>query len=365
MSTLRVEVVQVGKIEAHPNADRLEIAAVKGWQSVVQRGKHYEGQLVVFFPVDSVLPPEIDKKIFPGEAGSPLKAGRVRTVKLRKAISQGIVATFEDLGVNPAPEGTDLTEFLGVKKYDPDPDVPAGYGQRQPAAKKDCNPNFQKYTDIENIKNYVNVFSPGECVVVTEKIHGSNFRAGYVPTAPKTLWGKLKRFLRLAPQHEFVFGSRKEQLKNSMLLDYTNTGNAFADVTSDNGLKDKLRPGEVIYGEVYGWKIQKNYSYGCRPGERKLVVFDVQQDGRYLDSQDAYRRCLELGLNFVPILYVGPFDMELIRSMTEGDSILAPSQKVREGVVVKPVHERRAHMGRVVLKMISVEYDLGDQSGGH
>jgi hypothetical protein len=67
----------------------------------------------------------------------------------------------------------------------------------------------------------------------------------------------------------------------------------------------------------------------------------------------------------VPILYVGPFDIAKVKELTKGNSILAPSQKVREGVVVKSIENQECYIGRKMLKFISDEYLLKDQSEFH
>ena len=67
-------------------------------------------------------------------------------------------------------------------------------------------PEFKTYTDIQNIKHYPVEFKEGEIVCITEKIHGSNFRAGSVPV--KQSW-----FTKLLGKgtHEFVYGSHNVQ----------------------------------------------------------------------------------------------------------------------------------------------------------
>jgi len=81
-------------------------------------------------------------------------------------------------------------------------------------------------------------------------------------------------------------------------------------------------------------------------------------DGKYINFYEVVIWCEKLGLEYVPILYEGPFDLDKIKNLTLGNSVLVPIQKVREGVVIKPMKEEKCHMGRKVLKYISDDYLL-------
>jgi RNA ligase (TIGR02306 family) len=56
MAELKVEVVKIQEIQEHPNADRMELAFIYGYQVCVQKGIYKEGDLAVYIPVDAVLP---------------------------------------------------------------------------------------------------------------------------------------------------------------------------------------------------------------------------------------------------------------------------------------------------------------------
>lgn len=364
MSTFRVEAVEIGAVGPHPNADRLELAAIKGRSCVVQKGRYRAGDLAIYIPIDSILPPNLEAMLFPLESKVRLHNSRVRTIKLRGAISQGMIVDPLTLSLSHVEAGMDVTEELGIKKYEPPVHLSSQSGSAQ-ASKKQCNPNFRKYTGIENAKNYPEVFAAGEEVSVTEKIHGTNFRAGWVPFYADTLWKRLKQFLRLAPSHEFVFGSHNVQLQSRLLHKGFYNTNVYAEAVAKYALRWYLNPGEVVYGEVYGDGIQKGYTYGCKTGERKLVVFDLMRDGHWLDAVAFKHWADENKLPTAPILYQGPFDLAKIKALTLGDSVLDHTQKVREGVVVKPLKETVTYIGRKVLKFISDEYLLKDQTDFH
>lgn len=119
MSTFKVEAVTIEAIEPHPNADRLELAKIKGWQCVVPKGQYKENDFVLYIPMDAILPESVEAILFGPDAKIKLSKHRVKTIKLRGAISQGIIADFD---LFPAirniriKDGDDLAETLGIKK---------------------------------------------------------------------------------------------------------------------------------------------------------------------------------------------------------------------------------------------------------
>ncbi len=360
MSSFRVESVSVSSIMNHPNADRLDLVKMRGkdWQCVTSKGNFRVGDTAIYFPIDSILPSELECQIFGPDSKVKLNGSRVKTIKLRGAISQGLLVDPKVLNLHTTP-GCDFTGKLKVTQYEVAPQKVGRQGQA--TSKKQCNPNFRKYTGIENAKNYSAVFAEGEEVSVTEKIHGTNFRAGYVPFYADTLWKKLKKFFGFAPTFEFVYGSHNVQLQSKLLYKGFYDQNYYAHAVVAYKLKDILREGEVVYGEIYGDGVQKNYSYGCSAGERRLVIFDVMQHGHYLDAVAFKHWTDERGLPVVPELYRGPFSKEKVLELRDGNSVLAPNQKIREGVVVKPLVEEITYIGRKVLKFISDDYLLKHQ----
>ena len=61
----KVEVVAIDAILEHPNADRLEIAQVKGWNCVTGKGVFKPGDKCLYIPIDSVLPADLEAYLFP------------------------------------------------------------------------------------------------------------------------------------------------------------------------------------------------------------------------------------------------------------------------------------------------------------
>lgn len=153
-----VDVVEVESVASHPNADRLEVAIIKGWQVVVPKGEYVPGDKVVYFPPDVIVPQEWSDQF---GVTKYLSNGRVRCARLRGEPSFGFVVRAES-GVSV---GTDMVGIYGVTKYEPPIRPTAGDAERE-------HPMFPPYTDVENLRNFPDVFEPGEPVSVTEKIHG-------------------------------------------------------------------------------------------------------------------------------------------------------------------------------------------------
>ena len=367
MSIFKVEVVEIDSIQKHPNADRLSVCQVKGWNVITQLDAYKPKDICIYVPIDSILDIKLESFLFPPDSKITLEKSRVKTIKIRGAISQGMIIPLNDpwmLSQYPklrkAKVGDDVKDILGISKYEPPapPVFMRGSGQ----AKQGNHPDFHKYTDIENFKNYPDLFVPGEEVYITEKLHGTNMRAGNLSPAKDSWIRKILRFFRLISETELCYGSRNMQLQGKFNQKTYYSKNVYAFFAKT--LLPKLQKGEIIYGEIVGDGIQKNYKYGCKQNEWKFFAFDVKKDGQYLDHDDFLKFCREREIEFVPLLYKGPFDIEKAKELTKGDSKIG-GQKIREGVVIRPVKETNTIMGRKILKLISDEYLLKNNSDWH
>ncbi len=370
MSTLKVEICKIEKVENHPYADRLDIVTIKNWNCVVQKDFFLVDDLVLYIPIDSILPEELESKIFGEDSKIKLHKHRVQTIKLRKIVSQGLVIKPEQIGITKYKEGDDLALKLGITKYEPPVEQPSIYGKCNKIKKMYINSNFHKYTDIENIKNHPKVFKEGEEVYISEKIHGSSFRCGWVKNEVNTYWKKMKKFFGYFPEYEFIYGSKNVQL-NSSHKKYKGfyDENIYAKVAVDYDLQRKLKFGEVIYGEIIGHGIQKNYDYGCKEGEIKFYAYDIMLNDHWMDYSEFKDTCDSRSIPIVPLICIGPFNQEKIYNFfTKGDSILYPfSNLPREGCVIKSITEDISpYIGRKVLKSINDDYLLlNDNSDFH
>jgi len=102
-------VQKVLSVTKHPNADTLSICTVLGWQCIIKLDQFKENDLVGYIMIDTIVP-EKDEFEFLRD-----KKFRVRTIKLRGELSQGLVVPLPE---GKWKEGDDLTDIIGVKKYE-------------------------------------------------------------------------------------------------------------------------------------------------------------------------------------------------------------------------------------------------------
>src|SRR5512139_805408 len=153
MSTFAVTTEAVEKVWEHPNADSLELAKLEGmdFQFVVPKGSIFPGEVCLYFPVDSLLPEYILEYLNLTGKLSGKDKNRVKTIKLRGEISQGIIVAQWELGLYPTHEtGMDLTETLGVTKYESPEQLVKG------ARTSTLPPELHVY-DIEGCERYPDV----------------------------------------------------------------------------------------------------------------------------------------------------------------------------------------------------------------
>lgn len=189
--------------------------------------------------------------------------------------------------------------------------------------------------------------------------HNSSLRASVMPFRANTLWKKIKKFLGIAPKCEYLYGSNNVQITGK--TDYTGFygEDVYGEACKKLEVFNKMRPGETVFMELIGPKIQKNYEYGLK--ERTALLFDVkilQEDGsqRWLSPSEVKEYAKERGFKMVPILYEGPYNKEYAYSLTFGPSVFCPEQKVREGIVVKAAENYDIAGNKQALKWISEDY---------
>lgn len=326
MSQFKVEVVPV-KLAKHPDADLLSIATVKGWQCVVRTSDFDGVELGAYIPLDAILPPTSEWEYMQS------RKYRVKTIRLRGILSQGILIPAREGWV----EGQDVTEELEIKKWIP------------PEERKDkvtfggsCTPEPAKFcyhTDIERIQNFPDVFKEGDEVVITEKIHGTNCRFGWV-------------------DNQYMVGShnhRKEcygpsiyaRVGEELNMEHKFSFNLFTKENNDL----------VLYGEIYGLKVQKGFRYGLET--QKFILFDVQLNGKFLDWEEVERYAETFGLDLPPVLYKGSFSNKIVDELSNGLTVLGQGAHLREGIVIRSVHEEwDKALGRKWIKKVSDEYLL-------
>lgn len=367
MSKFEVPVVEY-TLENHPNADTLSIAHIKGWQCVVKTSD-FESEFVklgVYVPLDTIAEPDHPLLGF-------LEGKKVKTIKLRKVLSQGVLLPFSavsrHLGYEPR-LGDDLAEALKLKKYEAPLKTCAlikGSSQNLFLPRPDW---FHEFTDIENWKNYPFVIKDDEPVIITEKIHGTNAVFGLSNTN-EFFVGSHHKVLRLEPyvsNNTKIRWSKRNILRK--LIDsvlrrkpeltvppenvWTNVANRLDMKNVLLSLKQWFVGCEtiVLYGEIIGQGIQ-DLTYGLSGVD--LYVFGIKVDGQYIDPRIVQRSVENAGLKFVPVLYEGLFNQDCLK-LADGKTTLN-AEHVREGIVIEALVNRiHPMLGRVILKRVSDDY---------
>lgn len=343
-------------IHEHSNADALELAQVGLYRAVVAKGAYRTGDWAIYIPEQAIVPDALIEEL--GLVGrlAGKEQNRVRAVRLRGELSQGIVCRpdamrewfgpggafdGDDLETH-ARKGTDFADLLGITKWVPE--IPAHMAGVMVEA-----PDLMRWVDIENIKRHPDIFAPGEPVVATEKVHGTCCLT--TVTADGGLFVTSKGF-----------GGKGLAIAESDTNLYWRAvrAHSVAEVAR-NILKhfDAARVG--VFGEVYGKGVQDlgyDVNAGHRPGYAAFdIAIDVPGEGaRWLDPAE-FTEFAEV-LPVVPVLYEGPYDEASLLNLAEGQTVIGAGAHLREGLVVRPAVERRSEVlgGRAIGKVVSGAY---------
>lgn len=340
----------VNAVEPIPNADAIEKIRVLGWWVVVKKGEFRLGERLVYCEIDSLLPERPAFEFLRGSSFKPaqvdptgavtLPAGfRIRTVRLRGQVSQGICFPLSVLPPGaPTGEGADVTELLGVLKWEPP--LPVGMGGRV----KGLFPAFLPKTDETRVQVLEPVIerNRGKSFYVTEKLDGTSFTA----------------FVR---QGEFGICSR------NLWMDEADDRNVLVLVSRGLGLEGKLRAARgrlgfdlAVQGEVVGPGVQKNKYALAAVTLRVFSVLNVDS-GKLLDHAESLALLSELELEAVPQLGTLVLDhtVDQLVALAEGTSALNPKVQ-REGVVLRPPAEEYDEDigGRLSFKAINPKFLL-------
>jgi RNA ligase (TIGR02306 family) len=348
----------IGDIIPILGADNIELVLVSGWQAITKKGEYTVGDKVVVATTDAVIPEALSELM---EVTNYLRKGqRVRTVKLRGVYSESLLIPFKYLApkslVNNVKEGDDMMEILGVTKYEPPvKQIQLSSGRK---IKYKDNPNFGVYYKFPNLKNVSGMFTGDDVVEITRKIHGTNARYGIVKKSKLSLWDKVKRFFGNEwAGYDYIYGSHNvekgsdsqgfystdvwrttaERYKiKEKLWDYVNTYLTPEDIGS----------GIIIYGEIYGAGIQKNYEYGLK--DMEFVGFDLVQNGKYVDVLSTkYIIKYIIELPYVEIVYKGLWSQE-VQDEYVFNNFIEGTKVPHEGIVIKHINGQRNKVAKVI-----------------
>jgi len=352
---------KVTEIKPIDGADNIELVVVNGWNCISKKGEYEVNDSAVIATTDAVIPQALSDEI--GVTNYLRKGGRVRTIKLRGVYSECLIIPLHD-AMDPkllSEEGKDLMDELGIFKYEPPVRQVQLAGGRK--VKYKDNPNFHVYYKFPNFKNVPNMFAEDDMVEITRKIHGTNARYGIVRKNKLSLWDKVKRYFGNEwVEYEFVYGSHNVE-KGSDTQGFYDT-DVWRTIADRYDIKDRLwahvktfyspgmiGTGFIIYGEIYGKGIQKNYEYGL--DDIEFVGFDVEVDGKYLSVYRSDSELASLKLDYVELLYRGFWSQEVQDAFTFNQFIY--NTKVpHEGIVIKEESGDR----RKVAKVINPDYHI-------
>ena len=362
-----------------PNADKIELARILGWNVVVKKGQFEEGSWCVFSEIDSILP---DLPPFEFLKSSSGKMQRIRTVKMRGQVSQGIAFDLDTLyfmckrefgegnTMMRLEEGLDLTEIMQVTKWEP-PEDDSGYsGPTVNMRRKGKLPSFVPKTDqtrVEVLGGLVEKYQ-GEKCWISEKLDGSSFSAYY----NNGDFGVCSRNLDVTRPRPPLMERIKTWISRNLLRkremnhkDRVDAWNKMAIKYDLENLLKKYGRNLVIQGEIIGSKIQKNK---YKLDEVDLYIFDVYDidQAQYLSFNELVETTSTLGLQMVPVLYtdfVLDHTVDEISKMADGWSKLN-KDTLREGIVLKPMIEikdqqyLKLYRSRVSFKSVSRKFLL-------
>lgn len=332
MAFFGITVEKIGKIWAHPKADKMELASCKGlgFQFCVGKGLYTEEQEVLYFPKDTILPDEFKEKL-------GIRApGRIKTIQLRGEYSQGFV--FPLIKANEifntdfkSKSPSEITLFFKATKYE----VPQKFSA---AGELVDLPEGQGIYDIENVDRYLDVYNElllKRCYI-TEKLEGTN--------------------ISISRKHGTLYVSQRA----NSIIEKPGSPNAYWEAARNSGLIEKLEKiteqDIVLMGEMIGPSIQNNI---YKINKHKIILFDIRIDGRWLSPPEFYKICNKHSIEAVPLLATGVL-RDVLAGKTVDEFANGFSQlfnTLREGIVIRPeVAEYHHDLGRVILKKHSLSY---------
>lgn len=350
MSTHTIDAFTLEVIQNHPNADLLDIIPVGGYECAVSKGSLSVGDVVVYFPPDTMVPLDREEfahllphgKVHTREwESSDRSYHRIKVKKFRGRFSQGYITK--------APEGTqvgdNLWDHYNCIRYEPQDNL----SLRSPFVEK--GPPFHvPHYDLENLQSFMGVLHEDEPVIITVKYHGAN--AGFVFCSKgERMYCKSRRQWKMPPG--LPVGEALSP--NTPWWECLNQNPWIETWCREN-------PDHVVFGELFGNGVQKGFHYGITSSSKYgFRVFDVlSPEGSFVDNEQLHHGERFKGLLKVVVLYEGPFDLEKVKALAEAPETLGgdkPIGHVREGVVIKPAQERtEGRLGRVALKWVSNKY---------
>lgn len=316
-------------LEVHPieNADAIERIKVLGWQLVAKKGEFAPGDLCVYCEIDSILPENPEFEFLRA------RHFRIKTIKLRGVLSQGIAFPLSFLPAGEWKEGDDVTEIIGVQKYE----KPVPLNMK--GIVKGSFPGYVPKTDevrVQSVPEVVNEFVNAP-LYITVKLDGTSATYAH-------------------KNGEFDVCSRNLSLKE----DETNI---YWKLAAKYDLLNKLKQkgNYALQVEICGPGIQKNPAGLKEVDIFAFNVFNIDE-ARYLDFEEFKAFCEDIGVPVVPVIdarvVFKEITLEELLEMAKG--VYEGTKTAREGIVIRPVKETYSETikGRLSVKVCSNDYLL-------
>jgi tRNA-binding EMAP/Myf-like protein len=329
--------MKVASAAAHPNADALRVYTMDdGAGNAVQIVANLE---TVYEPGDVLAVALVGTVLADGT--------EIKKAKLRGVLSFGMA-----LGKTSEPVGTALTERFGATEAGAPVDESQGVAEES---------QWPRYTSIESYLKFREQLLAADEVVVTEKLHGSNFRFGFHGNEDSLFGTHTSRVVR---GREDPDTWPRGHIVEKMLRWARETG-VRERLEAYRAAHPEVRS-LAVYGEVHGAKCA-DLQYGM--SESRVRLFgEVNRDGRWLDYDEALKLVAGLFPDvdperlLVPVLHRGRPEHELLHRLRDQPSRLAASYGVgqlSEGVVIRPTREifNEALKDRLILKYKSPLYE--------
>lgn len=345
---------KISDIQPIQDADAIELAIVDGWKVVTKKGEYKPGDFCIYCEIDSFLPIREEFEFLRKSSYKKMADGtegfRLRTIKLKGQISQGLLIQPTILNTTELVEGTDVTETLGIIKWEPP--MPASLS----GVAKGLFPSFLSKTDEERVQNLQNQWerfkSSGKKFYVTEKLDGSS-ATFYIKNGE---FGVCSRNLELANPGEFVPGT----VVCDDGIERPKKENSYWKVAKELDLENKFRNfgrNICLQGELIGEGIQGNPYKILGQTVRFFNGYDIDS-GENISLDDFIKLISLFGLKTVPIINVDfqlPDTIDEVLEFAEEKSELNPNFD-REGVVIRS-YDRQISFKAISNKFLLKEKD--------
>lgn len=352
-------VVKIDDIIEIEGADKIELAMVGGWQVVVGKGLYTAGDKAVYFEIDSLVPTlhpafadlaeRLSSKLLFEIDGKPY--ARIKTAKMMKQISQGMCVPLQDAGAVGAPVDKDLTEALGIRKYEAAEERSmnnAGVADGVKGKLAKPFPSFIPKTNQNHLQNVVPRYFAaqrvGELFEKTYKLDGSSMtvfmKDGFVGAASRNVSFYLKDIKKgfISAIKDFIKDVRKKGWKRAKFETTLKADdNAFTKMAFNSGVVSalaRLNRNLAIQGEMVGPSIQKNFE-GVDSNQFYIYdIYDIDAK-RYLLPDERLQILSEQGLRCVPEAGIVMLPETVAEAIADADGPSGLNGKYREGWVYK------------------------------